>query len=746
MLSKRPWFKRLLMSYLPVFLAIAAVLSILFVFAAVGVGKKEALRANRIFASQVQQSIDYSLRVVDQMILGELWMNTLWSDFFEPKPQTNRYLAEYELSSKLIGLTDNSPLIDSIYLVRFADQKVMTNSSMLSLESFPDRSFLQEAQSRTEEMRFWTSPRTAAGVGKEERSIFSLLLRYPLLDGEQGMVVVNIQTAAIAELLNSFSDSGLSFIRLYDDNGALVYGTDMQQGGAGYEKQPPTKNANVLTRIKSDYTGWEVQSGLKDGSYAGGYTIPPRVWLALAVLTVLLGIGFIIYITMRNYKPIGKIMESIETYASVEPPKLRNGGGGDEFAFIAKALDDLIRQTGEDVIYRRKLLFQELFEGSRAISPEQWREQLKGLGMEEPVDRLQTGIVDIDRYEDFCRSYNHRDQGLLRFALGNVVSELAEQQGLRIWAEWLTSQRMGLLILHQSGGQAPESEGRLQLVTGSAVEWVRQNLRLTITIALGVAVEKAAEVGLSYESAAEAMKYKSVLGNSRVIAQLDLPVQSPGDVFSQLQPIRAMATAFRLGEEKWRELLAQVMDALKKGRFSRDDIVNLMGYMLYQLNLELAGLPEESRRPWEEQAAPGLERVMGGMDTLEELSCQILPILEEQDALIRQIREKRAAHSIVWEARRFIEENYANPDMSLTYVGEHFHITSNYLSRLFKEETGENFVDYLARIRIQQAMRLLKETELTVQEVAVRAGYTHYVSFNRVFKRIAGVTPGDYRK
>lgn len=745
MLNKRPWFKRLLLSYLPVFLGIAAILTILFVLAAVEAGKKEALRANRVFASQVLQSVDYSLRMVDQLMLGELGMNGTWNDFFEPQAQTNRYLAEFELSTRLAGITRNSPLVDSIYLVRFGDQKVMSNYSMMSLESLPDRAFLEEVRNRPEK-RFWTSPRKAGGVGMEEQEMFSLVLRYPLLDGELGMVVVNIQTASIAGLLNSFSDSGLSFLRLYDSTGAFVSGTDIRQGAAGQGGRPEESNAGVLTRTKSDYTGWEVQSGLKSGAYAAGASIPSWVWLMLVVLTVLLGIGLIICITVRNYKPIGRIMESIEAYVSVAPPKLQAGGGRDEFAFISKALDDLIRQTGEDVVYRRRLLFQELFEGSRMVSPEQWREQLKELGMEVSAGRLQAGLVEIDRYEEFSRSYSHRDQGLLRFALGNVLTEFAEQQGLHLWPEWLTSQRMGLLVFHQDEGQGLESEGQLGFVTGNAVEWVRQNLRITITIALGIAVERAADIGLSYESAAEAMRYKPVLGNCRVIAQLEVPVQAPGDVFTQLQPIRAMATAFRLGEEKWREGFEQVSESLKKGRLSRDDIVNLMGYMLYQLNLELAGLPEEIRRPWEEQAAPGLERMIGAMDTLEELIGQVLPVLEEQAALIRQAREKRAAHSTVWEARRFIEANYDNPDMSLTYVGEYFHITPNYLSRLFKEETGENFVDYLARIRIEHAMELLKETELTVQEVAVRTGYTHYVSFNRVFKRIAGVTPGDYRK
>lgn len=746
MLAGRPWFKKLLMSYLPVLLGIVAVLTVLFVLAAVGMGRKEAVRANRIFASHVLQSVDYSLRMVDQMMLNELGINEMWKDFFEPRPQTNKYLAEYQLSGKLAGIVDNYPLVDSIYLLRFKDRMVMTNHSMMHYDNLPDKSFLHDVQQdRPDHMRFWTNPRSADSQGAEERGMFSLVLPYPLLSGESGIVVVNFQTSALGSLLAGFSESGLSFARLYDDSGAYVAGTDSPQGAGDGRGQRQDDSLGILARIKSDYTGWEVRSGLREGGYAKGLSISAEVWFILVILTVLAGIGFIIYMTIRNYKPIGKIMDSIETYVSMEPPRLHSHGGRDEFFFIAKALDDLIRQTGEDVVYRRRLFFQELLEEGRTVTAREWQEQLRELGIKELTVLLQAGMVEIDRYEDFCRTYSRRDQGLLKFALGNVLSELAEQKQLHVWTEWLSSQRMGLLILYRSG-EYPDGEGRARQAADGAVEWIRQNLRITVTVALGIAVEKPSDTGMSYESAVEAMKYKSVLGSCRVITQLELPLQAPGDVFSQLQPIRAMATAFRLGDEGWREGFIQVMEAMKQGRLSRDDIANLMGYMLYQLNLELSQLPEEARKVWENAAAPELGRIIGGMETLQELSHQVLPILEGQADLMWQARESRAAHTMIREARRFIEENYANPDMSLTYVGEHFHIKSNYFSRLFKEETGENFVDYLARIRTEQAMRLLKETELAVQEVAVRVGYTHYVSFNRVFKRFAGVTPGEYRK
>jgi len=743
MLLRKPWFKKLLLSYLPLFMGISMILILIFVMAAIEEGKREAQRANQLFARQVLQSVDYSLRTVDEMMLNELGLNEIWRQFFNPRAGSNKYLAEFELSNKLSGIVNNYPLIDSVYLVRFSDQTIMTNYAMLRLDNMRDKDFIEKMQQQETSHRFWTSPRYVQTLGTQSHRLFSLVIRYPLLSGDEGMMIINFQTDVVGDLLAGLSGSDLNFVVICDEAGNLMTGSIGKQA-IHAEDEMGCKRKSIISTVQSDYTGWTVHSGMNNGGYAAVYAVSSNLWITLAILVVLVGTAAMIYLTARNYKPIGKIMERIEGNGSINLSKLRSGSK-DELSFIERALDDLIKQTGEDVIFRRKFFFQELFQGTRIIAQEEWEEQARSIGWKSPAERLQASIMDIDRYDDFCLSYSERDRGLIRFALANVVSELAQQQGLNIWSEWISNQRMGILVSLDTRDISEYELSFIRVMNGM-VQWVKDNLHITVTITAGVTVDQAADIGMSYESAIEALKYKSVIGNNRVITQLDLPVQSAGDVYHQLQPIRAMVTAFRLGEEKWRELLEQIMDGFGQNLFSRDDIVNLMNYMLYQLNRELIELPEDIRLYWENTAAPALERAVNRMDTLEELSSEVMVIMHEQASLIQQVREQRASHSMIQEVRIFIEEHYHNPDMSLTYIGEHFHIKSNYMSRLFKEETGENFVDYLAHIRIEQAMCLLKETELPVQEIAGLVGYSHYVSFNRVFKKIAGVTPGDYRR
>ncbi|MNI88550.1 HTH-type transcriptional regulator YesS [compost metagenome] len=59
---------------------------------------------------------------------------------------------------------------------------------------------------------------------------------------------------------------------------------------------------------------------------------------------------------------------------------------------------------------------------------------------------------------------------------------------------------------------------------------------------------------------------------------------------------------------------------------------------------------------------------------------------------------------------------------------------------------GEKFVDYLSLLRIRHARQLLEETNASIQDTAMKVGYTHALSFIRMFKKVMNVTPGDYRK
>jgi len=111
--------------------------------------------------------------------------------------------------------------------------------------------------------------------------------------------------------------------------------------------------------------------------------------------------------------------------------------------------------------------------------------------------------------------------------------------------------------------------------------------------------------------------------------------------------------------------------------------------------------------------------------------------------LINESREQK--DPITSFVQQFVNE-HLEQDISLDLVADKLNISRSYLSTYFKEKTGESFSEYLNRIRIYKAKEMLGEMDLKIHDISARLGYQSVNSFIRMFKRYAGVTPGEYRK
>ena len=92
----------------------------------------------------------------------------------------------------------------------------------------------------------------------------------------------------------------------------------------------------------------------------------------------------------------------------------------------------------------------------------------------------------------------------------------------------------------------------------------------------------------------------------------------------------------------------------------------------------------------------------------------------------------------------FINENYAAP-LSMRDVAATFYLNASYFCKLFKEETGMTFTNYLMRTRVDNAKRLLSDNSMKLYDVAAAVGYTNVQYFSTVFKDMEGITPSQYR-
>ena len=107
-------------------------------------------------------------------------------------------------------------------------------------------------------------------------------------------------------------------------------------------------------------------------------------------------------------------------------------------------------------------------------------------------------------------------------------------------------------------------------------------------------------------------------------------------------------------------------------------------------------------------------------------------------------QQENAEPPVIKKAKDFIHEHMAD-ELSLGQVAKAVNTSSFYFCKIFKRVTGINFIDYVSRVRIEKAKNLLLNPNLRVSEIAFEVGFQSLTHFNRVFRRILGQSPTEYR-
>lgn len=108
------------------------------------------------------------------------------------------------------------------------------------------------------------------------------------------------------------------------------------------------------------------------------------------------------------------------------------------------------------------------------------------------------------------------------------------------------------------------------------------------------------------------------------------------------------------------------------------------------------------------------------------------------------LQNANAEPPVISKARQYIEEHHAE-DISLGQVAAAVHTSTFYFCKLFKRATGINFTAFVSRVRMEKAKNLLLNPNLRVSEIAYEVGFQSLTHFNRIFKKITGQSPTQYR-
>lgn len=265
-----------------------------------------------------------------------------------------------------------------------------------------------------------------------------------------------------------------------------------------------------------------------------------------------------------------------------------------------------------------------------------------------------------------------------------------------------------------------------------------------VTFGVGHCYRELQDLSVAYREACVALQYRYLYGLNRVYSINDITLDNPGyhKSFFRLYQNRIFDN-LRIGaHEEICNDLKNLFDEMRVSRLNPETIRIIAANLLL---LTCATLNELGYNPEEIFA--------GGFPPLNEISrTESLDELEKifgdyYSRINKYISKKRDSvnRQKVDQIRVYLEKNYAS-DISLSSMAEKYKISPGYLSLLFSERTGKNFIDYLTGCRINKAKELLKHTEMRIYEIANAVGYNDPFYFSNCFKKITGKNPSEYRE
>lgn len=738
-MPKKSWFYRQLLSYMPAFFIVVSFIFFVFFQLLSEQNRKEATKANETLLLQAMSSIDSSMKTIEQMLLSDMLNNPDISTFFNDGNQHDYYL-NIKVVQFMRDFKVSYPLVDSIYFVRMNDQFILSSSTSSSIQDYPDFELIQPHLNAPMYETKWTGVRKFQEFTfKEPEQVVSLVIKAPYILRGEGFVIVNIQAKSLSTIIQSMYSKDVSFIHIIDKEGNYILPGDYANS-----------EQSIVSLSTSPLTGWVYKSGFVHGDKVNLANQLNSVWFMIGLLMMAAGVGWIVFVARRNYKPIEQIISQIQKFSQGKTNVILQGNRQDEFTFIQSALGSMLEQSNtyqkrhrEDLVVRKTYLFQQLLEGQSPLSLAEWEAQRETIQMNDLNEPQIVCVIEIDKYTGFMSQYTEQDQYLIKFALKSVIQEIAMKYETLAWTEWISNSKLGVLIQISN---VQNNEQQLMNVLDYSRVWIEEHLKLTITVGVGGIAERLSSISESYTQALQALKYKMIFGENQIILYTSIKTEEQGKMFDYFEHIQGMAQSFRLVRKDWRQQYKSILHNMEQDMLNQDDIFSLADYMMYSLGQEINKMAKEFQEFWSLVGQPSLSKALYHSDTLEQMEVQVEQVLEQIFEKLALLQETRNHSELIRKVRCYMEKESANPNLSLDFLSDHFQMNSKTLSKLFKEETGQKFIDYLIELRINHARRLLESTSQSIQSIAEEVGYTNAISFGRMFKKVVSLSPGEYRE
>lgn len=135
--------------------------------------------------------------------------------------------------------------------------------------------------------------------------------------------------------------------------------------------------------------------------------------------------------------------------------------------------------------------------------------------------------------------------------------------------------------------------------------------------------------------------------------------------------------------------------------------------------------------------------ILDQYESMEEVDIAFYTEIERICALTD--RQDKRGVELIARIDKIILRDYSSPSLCLDSIANEIGLSANYISRIYRGKTGNSILNYITLVRMQEARKLLAQTDIPIQDISTRCGFTTLSYFYRIFKKENGMPPAEYR-
>jgi AraC-like DNA-binding protein len=682
-------------------------------------------------------------------------------------PSLSRSSRNYIIVSRLKGIVSENPYIKSIYLYIPTEQLVFSSTvGICNLEAFHDKAAIDEYYSQSLFTGQFFARKSPAGD-----NLLNMLTYYKDFPKDNvwrmGQIIINLDTDALYQAIQNHSNVGTDEILVLDSANRVVLGNyptgeaysvdglfeQMKQVEQGYHLGQIHEINYIFFHDTSYDTGWKCVYSVEQNKFLMFAQITFTVFLPAVIIFLLISFFFAGILSKNLYSPVERLVKLVLV-----------GHNKDDLTGEKKIQNEyeLIGMTYSNIMERKERL-EELVENSiPLVRDELFSMLLHGREIDEKDIEFFSQYLDMkgylhDKYVVFAmqlsRKTDRQEDDLIerKFNLLQIKNDILSMSGDVEKNICFSLDQSQIIIICRFDKNCTDAVIK-KLVYEFATNIKNRNdvqHTFTVTISMGRIYLGLNFIKDSYNEALEALKYSIYMGQNDIISIDNInreEQKDDGDISeSYILHIKKVIAAISTGDhDKTSENLYDFFGYVKKNNPQHTHYINYIFMKLIDAIAQFvitSDLQVTSVFGREKAVYQELEK----LETFEDMMKYTSNLCHNVVEIVLGINTNKHSKYVI-KAQEYVMENYANSSLSLNDVSAYVGINNTYLSTLFKNECGENFVDYINRLRIKKAKELLDNTHITVKEAGYAVGFNTIHNFIRTFKKFEGITPGKYNE